>query len=189
MRQNGQSEAPFVLRPGQGCRSRDGIRRSFMRIRAAVLDRMGAAPPYAVSKPLRIAEVELDPPGRGEVLVRIAAAGLCHSDLSVINGDRPRPVPMALGHEAAGGGGSAWRGRAGLGGGRSRRDGVHAVLRPLRPVRGRPAGAVRAGGCGQRRRNPAVPADGGCIAMASRSITISAARRSPSMPWCPAGPW
>jgi alcohol dehydrogenase len=36
------------------------------------------------------------------VLVRIVAAGLCHSDLSVINGDRPRPVPMALGHEAAG---------------------------------------------------------------------------------------
>ena len=73
-----------------------------MKIRAAVLDRMGAAPPYAVSKPLRIAEVELDPPGRGEVLVRIRAAGLCHSDLSVINGDRPRPMPMALGHEAAG---------------------------------------------------------------------------------------
>ena len=73
-----------------------------MRIRAAVLDRMGAPPPYAISKPLRVAEVELDPPGRGEVLVRIGAAGLCHSDLSVINGDRPRPVPMALGHEAAG---------------------------------------------------------------------------------------
>ena len=73
-----------------------------MKIRAAVLDRMGAEAPYAKSKPLRIAEVELDGPGRGEVLVRIAAAGLCHSDLSVINGDRPRPMPMALGHEAAG---------------------------------------------------------------------------------------
>jgi alcohol dehydrogenase len=73
-----------------------------MKIRAAVLDRMGTAPPYAISKPLRIAEVELDKPGRGEILVRIAAAGLCHSDLSVINGDRPRPMPMALGHEAAG---------------------------------------------------------------------------------------
>jgi alcohol dehydrogenase len=73
-----------------------------MKIRAAVLDRMGTEPPYAVSKPLRIAHVELDPPGRGEILVRIAAAGLCHSDLSVINGDRPRPMPMALGHEAAG---------------------------------------------------------------------------------------
>jgi alcohol dehydrogenase len=73
-----------------------------MKIRAAILDRMGAEAPYAVSKPLRIAEVDLDPPGRGEVLVRIAAAGLCHSDLSVINGDRPRPMPMALGHESAG---------------------------------------------------------------------------------------
>ena len=73
-----------------------------MKIRAAVLDRMGAEPPYAKSKPLRIAELELDPPGRGELLVRVAAAGLCHSDLSVINGDRPRPMPMALGHESAG---------------------------------------------------------------------------------------
>lgn len=73
-----------------------------MKIRAAVLDRMGAEPPYAKSKPLRIAELELDPPGRGEILVRVAAAGLCHSDLSVINGDRPRPMPMALGHESAG---------------------------------------------------------------------------------------
>ena len=73
-----------------------------MKIRAAVLDRMGAAAPYAVSKPLAITTVELDPPGPGEVLIRIGAAGLCHSDLSVINGDRPRPMPMALGHEAAG---------------------------------------------------------------------------------------
>ena len=73
-----------------------------MKTRAAVLDRIGAEAPYARSKPLRIIELELDPPGRGEVLVKIAAAGLCHSDLSVINGDRPRPTPMALGHEAAG---------------------------------------------------------------------------------------
>lgn len=73
-----------------------------MKIRAAVLDKMGAAPPYAQSRPLTIAMVDLAPPGRGEVLVKIAAAGLCHSDLSVINGDRPRPLPMALGHEAAG---------------------------------------------------------------------------------------
>ena len=73
-----------------------------MKTRAAVLNAMGAAAPYAVSKPLAIEELELDPPGPGEVLVRIKAAGLCHSDLSVINGDRPRPMPMALGHEAAG---------------------------------------------------------------------------------------
>ncbi|HKT84717.1 MAG TPA: zinc-dependent alcohol dehydrogenase family protein [Novosphingobium sp.] len=73
-----------------------------MRIRAAVLRAMGAPAPYANSKPLRIEDVELDPPGAGEVLVRIVAAGLCHSDLSVINGSRPRPMPMAIGHEAAG---------------------------------------------------------------------------------------
>ena len=63
---------------------------------------MGAPPPYARSRPLAIEELELAEPRRGEVRVRIAAAGLCHSDLSVINGDRPRPLPMALGHEAAG---------------------------------------------------------------------------------------
>jgi alcohol dehydrogenase len=73
-----------------------------MKIRAAVLNEMGAPAPYAHSKPLRIEEVELDPPGPGEILVRIAAAGLCHSDLSVIEGNRPRPMPMVLGHEAAG---------------------------------------------------------------------------------------
>jgi alcohol dehydrogenase len=73
-----------------------------VKIKAAVLRHVGAPPPYAQSRPLQIEELELDPPGPGEVLVRIAAAGLCHSDLSVINGDRPRPVPMALGHEAAG---------------------------------------------------------------------------------------
>jgi alcohol dehydrogenase len=73
-----------------------------MKTRAVVLERMGAAPPYAQTKPLAIQELDLASPGPGEVLVRIRAAGLCHSDLSVINGDRPRPTPMVLGHEAAG---------------------------------------------------------------------------------------
>ena len=73
-----------------------------MKIRAAVLRKMDAPRPYAQNRPLVIEDIELDAPGASEVLVRIAAAGLCHSDLSVINGDRPRPMPMALGHEAAG---------------------------------------------------------------------------------------
>lgn len=73
-----------------------------MRIRAAILRESGRPHPYAESRPLSIEEIDLAPPGPGEVLVRIRAAGLCHSDLSVINGQRPRPVPMALGHEAAG---------------------------------------------------------------------------------------
>ena len=58
--------------------------------------------PYAESRPLSVEEVDLDGPGENEVLVQVAGAGLCHSDLSVINGSRPRPVPMVMGHEAAG---------------------------------------------------------------------------------------
>ena len=73
-----------------------------MKIRAAVLQSIGAQRPYQDTRPLAIEELELDPPGDNEVLVQIKAAGLCHSDLSVIDGNRPRPVPMALGHEAAG---------------------------------------------------------------------------------------
>jgi alcohol dehydrogenase len=73
-----------------------------MHTRAAVLSAMNASSPFAESQPLAIEDLELQAPGPGEVLVRIKAAGLCHSDLSVIDGNRPRPMPMALGHEAAG---------------------------------------------------------------------------------------
>ena len=72
-----------------------------MQTRAAVL-RANAQTPFAQTKPLALEMLDLAPPGPGEVLVKIAAAGLCHSDLSVITGQRPRPLPMALGHEAAG---------------------------------------------------------------------------------------
>ncbi len=71
-----------------------------MKTTAVVLDATGAARPFAASRPLRLALLDLAPPRAHELLVRIEAAGLCHSDLSVVNGDRPRPVPMALGHEA-----------------------------------------------------------------------------------------
>lgn len=71
-------------------------------IAAAVLSQSGAcAAPYAQSQPLAVKTLQLADPRPGELLVRIDAAGICHSDLSVINGDRPRPMPMALGHEAA----------------------------------------------------------------------------------------
>ena len=72
-----------------------------MKIKAAVLNEMSLPAPYVSSKPLKIEEIDLEGPGPGEVLIRVVAAGLCHSDLSVINGDRPRPLPMALGHEAS----------------------------------------------------------------------------------------
>jgi alcohol dehydrogenase len=71
-------------------------------MKAAILNEMGRSRPYANSKPLVVEDVHLDPPGPGELLIKIKATGLCHSDLSVINGDRPRPMPMILGHEAAG---------------------------------------------------------------------------------------
>jgi alcohol dehydrogenase len=73
-----------------------------MRIRGAVLEEIGRPRPYAESRPLSVDELDLAPPGDSELLVRIETAGLCHSDLSVVNGSRVRPVPMLLGHEAAG---------------------------------------------------------------------------------------
>jgi alcohol dehydrogenase len=70
--------------------------------RAAVLTTSSALRPYTASRPLEVRDVALEEPQAGELLVRIRAAGVCHSDLSVVNGDRPRPLPMVLGHEAAG---------------------------------------------------------------------------------------
>ncbi|MFB7994519.1 Zn-dependent alcohol dehydrogenase [Streptomyces sp. NPDC056002] len=63
-------------------------------VRAAVLP--------AVGSPLEIAEIDLPEPGPGQVRVRLAAAGVCHSDLSLTNGTMRVPVPAVLGHEGAG---------------------------------------------------------------------------------------
>ena len=73
-----------------------------MKIRAAVYDGRNTTKEFAKNEALTLQDIDLAAPGRGEVLVRIAAAGVCHSDLSVINGTRPRPAPMVLGHEASG---------------------------------------------------------------------------------------
>lgn len=73
-----------------------------MKIKAAVIRQMGLPQPYAQSRPLSIEEVDLAPPQQREVLVQVKAASLCHSDLSTVNADRPRQMPMVLGHEAAG---------------------------------------------------------------------------------------
>lgn len=70
--------------------------------RGAVLEFTPADRPFASSRPLSVSTVELEAPHRNELLVAIEAAGICHSDLSVLTGVRPRPVPMLLGHEAAG---------------------------------------------------------------------------------------
>jgi Zn-dependent alcohol dehydrogenase len=73
-----------------------------MRVTGAVLEVSGAEAPFAQTRPFTVGQVELDPPRAGELLVRIEAAGVCHSDLSVVDGNRVRPMPMLLGHEAAG---------------------------------------------------------------------------------------
>lgn len=65
-----------------------------MKVRAAVAREVGG--------PLRTETLELRKPGPGEVLVENKATGLCHSDLSVLEGKSPRPFPIILGHEAAG---------------------------------------------------------------------------------------
>jgi S-(hydroxymethyl)glutathione dehydrogenase / alcohol dehydrogenase len=65
-----------------------------VKTQAAVLWRPG--------EPVEILEVDLAPPKAGEVLVRIAACGVCASDLHVVDGELPEPVPLVLGHEASG---------------------------------------------------------------------------------------
>ncbi|MFD4971385.1 Zn-dependent alcohol dehydrogenase [Streptomyces sp. NPDC058424] len=65
-----------------------------MAVRAAVLP--------AIGSPLEITGIELPEPGPGRVRVRLAAAGVCHSDLSLTNGTLRVPVPAVLGHEGAG---------------------------------------------------------------------------------------
>jgi Zn-dependent alcohol dehydrogenase len=73
-----------------------------MKTVAAVLRAVTETRPYTQSRPMALEEVELAPPRAGELLVRMEAAGVCHSDLSVVDGSRIRPLPMALGHEATG---------------------------------------------------------------------------------------
>ena len=65
-----------------------------MRMKAAVL--------HSVREPLTIEEVELDPPKAGEVLVKMVASGICHSDIHYFTGDSPTNKPVVLGHGGAG---------------------------------------------------------------------------------------
>lgn len=70
--------------------------------KAAVLSEHSVARPFAATRPLRIETVSAEGPASGEVLVRVDAASLCRSDLSVITGVRAWPLPIVPGHEASG---------------------------------------------------------------------------------------
>src|SRR4029450_8160558 len=107
-------------------------------MRAAVLEEQG--------KPIRICDdVELDAPGHDQVRVRVHACGICHSDLSIVAGPFPSPLPVSLGHEAAGIVEEIGAGVTGLA------PGDHVVLTPVPPcgtcywcVRGEPGVCVNA---------------------------------------------
>lgn len=73
-----------------------------MKALGAVLRAVGAERPYTRTRPLAIEEIEVGAPRAGELLLRVEACGVCHSDISVVDGSRVRPLPMVLGHEAAG---------------------------------------------------------------------------------------
>lgn len=80
--------------PGEGKGSAHFCEGRLSPVRAAVF--------YEVGKPLVVEDVDLEPPRPGEVLVRIVATGVCHSDLHYIKGDLTMPLPVVLGHEASG---------------------------------------------------------------------------------------
>src|SRR4051794_39900880 len=63
---------------------------------------MKAAVCYAFDKPLVVEEVEIDPPQRGEIKVKLAATAICHSDVHLIRGEWGGDLPVVAGHESAG---------------------------------------------------------------------------------------
>src|SRR2546428_9412891 len=63
---------------------------------------MKAAVLYEANTPLQVVDVEQQGPQAGEARVRVMATGICHSDWHIMNGDWTLPLPMVLGHEAAG---------------------------------------------------------------------------------------
>lgn len=73
-----------------------------MKVTSALLENLENREPYAQTEPVNIVEIDQAPPGPGEVLVRMEAAGLCHSDLSRVDGNRVGVVPVVLGHEGCG---------------------------------------------------------------------------------------
>ena len=144
---------------------------------------MRAAVFYEVGKPLVVENVELGSPRAGEVLVRIAATGVCHSDLHYIKGDLTMPLPVVLGHEAAGVVEGLGPGVDSVKVGRPRGAAVRAGVRPLPVLRQRPAAPVR--DALPRPRQDAGRHVAAARAAAANSITSRASRRGRNRRSCP----
>ena len=144
-----------------------------MKMRAAVLEEFG--------QPLVVQELELTDPRPGEVLVRLVACGVCHTDLYTASGVDPSGyAPTVLGHEGAGVVEKVGDGRDARSPGRPRRD---ALLAAVRRVRALPRATARTSAwrsASSRTRATCPTAPRGCAATASRSATSWAPRRSPS---------
>ena len=164
--------------PDRGAAQAAGARGRRVRIRAAVLERTGARQ--------AVEELELAPPGPGEVLVRLAASGVCHSDLNAIDGTAETRCPAVLGHEGAG---------------RSRRSARASRCAPVRRSRsrGRPPAAAARSACAasaSSARRPGPPwapaacstAPRACRPAASPSTTTRCSRRSPRPRSCRSAP-
>ena len=162
---------PDAHRRGAAPRPRE--QRGRVKIRAAVLEEF--------ARPLVVREVDLAEPGPGEVLVRLVACGVCHTDMYTASGVDPSGyAPTVLGHEGAGRGRARRARRQPARRGRPRRDALLAAVRRVRalpqpahqPLPGDPRAAEQ--GLPARRHHAAV------ASTASRCATSWAPRRSPS---------
>ena len=141
---DGVNEGYEDMRAGQEHPRRPGLR---MKTRAAVL--------WGLGQEWKVEEIDLDPPKAGEVLVKMAAAGLCHSDEHLVTGDMvvpdeiraqwglPETFPIIGGHEGAGVVVEVGPGVTSVAARRSRLRQLHPVVRPLPVLLDRPPEPVR----------------------------------------------
>ena len=99
---------------------------------------------HAPGTPLEVREIDLEEPGPRDVLVRMAATGVCGSDLHLVRGEWTRPKPMVLGHEGAGVIEAVGDGVEGPRARRPRAALLGPVLRRVPPLPDRTPGGVRA---------------------------------------------
>jgi Zn-dependent alcohol dehydrogenase len=101
-----------------------------------------------INQPVVVEEIEVESPRRGEVMIRLAACGVCHSDLSATNGTMPFPPPVVLGHEGAGTVMEVGEGVTEIAVGDTVLSSLRQHVRQVPLLHHRPAATVRPGGQG-----------------------------------------